>query len=498
MIGSVERRVPLRIEHRIHLADSGEPRIVYQDGVVGREETSGVLRVIATIQDITDQKQAEWRIHRLTNYDDATGLPNKRAVSDGLAMYIRAAREAQTKVGVLAVDPDQFKRLNDSLGHATGDELLRAYAERLGAALRRRGGEAPMLGRTGSVGFVAVIPGVENAHALETIARQIGQDIAVPFELGDRRVYITSSFGLALFPNDGNDATAMLEAAASALSSAKRIGRGSVCFNDDAGNRERIERFETEAKLRTALETDGLSLVYQPKVQTTSHAIAGVEALIRWTDPELGFVSPGVFIPLAEECGLIGNIDTWVLRRACQDAVRWTQAGFDPICVSINVSAEQFAKPGFVTLVLDVLQSTGLPPDQLELELTERTLMKDSDGSIEILETLRSHGIRVAIDDFGTGYSSLSYLTRFPIDVLKIDRAFVTDVHENQERAAIVRAIVAMSKSLGLHIVAEGVETEDELGFLASQGCDEIQGYYFAKPMPPAALLEWRGAKKAG
>lgn len=499
---TVEHHVPLRVEHRVCVPGASQHRIVYQEGEVGREEATGILRLITTVQDITFRHTAEQRILHLTNYDSVSGLPNQRLITGRLVEAIETAKRAGTRVGVVAIDPDQFKRVNDLVGHRDGDALLRSYAERLGAALRLRPRTtelgADMLGRSGRVGFVAILPDIASAEELDHVSQQLRREISAPFTVRGKSIYVSSSFGMSLFPGDGSNAESLLQAAAIALGDAKSNGRGSIAFYDDSLDAERTRRLVIEGRLRQAIDNDGFTLVFQPKVNTADRGLCGGEALLRWTDAELGFVSPNDFIPVAEDCGLITRIDAWVLRHACAEAVRWNANGLPGARMAVNISAEQFAEPGFVDLVRQTLAHTRLPPGQLELELTERTLMKDSDSSIAILQELRSLGCRIALDDFGTGYSSLSYLTRFPIDTLKIDRAFIVDVHEHNDRAAIVGAIIAMSKSLGIEVIAEGVESAEELKFLEQQRCDAVQGYYFAKPLPGPAFLDWSSLDRAG
>ncbi len=496
---AVERRIPLRVEHRIQPEGEGI-RIVYQEGEVGREDATGTLRLIATVQDITFRKEAERRIRHLTNFDATTNLPNQHLITERLERYVDNARDDGDNVAVIAVDPDQFKRVNDSLGHKNGDELLRIYAERLGAALRRHDTSvmAPgLLGRSGRVGFVAILPKVRDAEEVAFIAEQIRAEIMAPYPAFGRSIYLSSSLGISVFPGDGHDADSLLESAAIALGEAKAKGRGSLAFYDDRFDAERTKRLTIEGRLRETIDAGAFNLVFQPKISIGDQRVRGGEALLRWIDPELGFVSPADFIPVAEEAGLITRIDKWVLERSCEEAVRWRNLGLPNLCMAVNISAEQFSEPGFVEMVRSTLERTGLPGELLELELTERTLMNDSAAAIEILGDLRALGCRVALDDFGTGFSSLSYLTRFAVDTLKIDRAFITDVQEHADRGAIVRAIIAMSKSLRIQVVAEGVETAEELAFLGELECDLVQGYYFAKPLPSAEFLDYSGARLA-
>ncbi|MEQ9501606.1 MAG: EAL domain-containing protein [Deltaproteobacteria bacterium] len=497
---TVERRNPLRVEHRIQ--PEGEAiRIVYQEGEVGREDATGTLRLIATVQDITFRKEAERRIRHLTNFDATTNLPNQRLITERLERYVDNARDDGENVAVIAIDPDQFKRVNDSLGHKNGDELLRIYAERLGAALRRHDTSvvAPgLLGRSGRVGFVAILPKVRDAEEVAVIGEQIRAEIMAPYPVFGKSIYLSSSLGISVFPGDGHDADSLLESAAIALGEAKAKGRGSLAFYDDRFDAERTKRLTIEGRLRETIDEGAFKLVFQPKIAIGDRRVRGGEALLRWIDPELGFVSPADFIPVAEEAGLITRIDKWVLERSCEEAVRWRSLGLPNLCMAVNISAEQFSEPGFVDVVRSTLERTGLPPELLELELTERTLMNDSAAAVEILGNLRALGCRIALDDFGTGFSSLSYLTRFSVDTLKIDRAFITDVQEHADRGAIVRAIIAMSKSLRIQVVAEGVETAEELAFLGELECDLVQGYYFAKPLPSDDFLDYSGARLAG
>ena len=444
--------------------------------------TSPAPGQFATIfEDITERKRAEDEIQALAYLDTLTGLPNRILLQDRLSeALIRAEREA-CLVGVLFLDLDRFKPINDTLGHAVGDLLLKSVADRLRKCVRK----SDTVARLGGDEFVVVLPSVQ--HELDTtlVAREVLERLAQPFGIEGRDIYSGASIGIAVYPLDGRDAGTLLRNADMAMYAAKDRGRNTYQFYTDEMNRRALERLDLETSLRQALERQEFFLEYQPQVDMALGRIAGVEALLRWRHPRQGLIPTGRFIPIAEETGLILALGEWVLRAACLQGRAWQDAGLPPLRIAVNLSGRQFKQPGFVDLVGRVLGETGMPPELLELELTESMIMEDGDKTVKRLMALKGMGLHLAIDDFGTGYSSLSYLKNFPIDRIKIAQIFVRDISTDPGDAAIVETVLAMARGLNLEVIAEGVETEEQFAFLMSRQCNEMQGYYFAFPLSP-------------
>jgi diguanylate cyclase (GGDEF)-like protein/PAS domain S-box-containing protein len=428
-----------------------------------------------TATDITRELEAERRAQFLTRHDALTDLPNRCLLGERLDDAIAVIGRRQDMAAVMSVDLDRFKDINDTLGHAAGDALIKMVAQRLEACVR----ETDTLARTGGDEFVVVQTAVQDIGAVERLARRILDVIAEPFELADERVMITSSIGIALIPLDGSIGSRLLQSADIALDRAKAEGRGSFRFFERDMDAKLQDRKALERDLRLAIARHELELFYQPKVDLKSGRVSGVEALVRWHHPERGMVSPVEFIGVAEQTGLIHELGEWVLRTACA-----TLAHHPDLEVAVNLSAVQLKRGKVAEMVEDVLAETGLDPRRLELEITESVMVDGADAVIADLRQVKDMGVKIAMDDFGTGYSSLSYLNRFPFDKIKIDRSFVNDLDRRGKGHAIVKAVVGIGKSLGIKICAEGVETTDQLRFLERAGCNEVQGYYFAKPMP--------------
>lgn len=379
------------------------------------------------------------------------------------------------------LDLDRFKAINDTLGHSIGDLLLQSVAERLKACIR----SSDTVARLGGDEFVVVLPDLrEGAHAAATVAQKILKSISNPFVIRDTELHTTASIGISLSPDDGIANEDLIANADVAMYRAKESGRNNFHFFAPEMNDSAYERLAMENNLRRALERQEFVLYYQPQVNSETGRIIGAEALVRWRRQGMGLVPPGMFIPIAEESGLIVAIGEWVLQEACRQNNAWQQEGFSPIPVAVNLSAVQFRQKNLTDLVANALQETGLDPRWLELEITESGIMQNAEAAVNTLHSLKQMGLKLSIDDFGTGYSSLSYLKRFPLDKLKIDQSFVRDITTNPDDAAIVTAIIGMAKSLKLRVIAEGVETKGHLDFLTSNGCVEIQGYYFGKPVP--------------
>jgi len=425
-------------------------------------------------------ERANARLKRASTHDALTGLANRQLLVDRLREAITHA--GHTRFAVLVVDLDRFKSINDSLGHLAGDELLSYVAQRLATLVR----DTDTLARIGGDEFVLVLKGLAEPRDAETVARKILSQVALPTALGDLEVHVSPSVGISIYPDNGTDPETLLRHADVAMYHAKKAGRNAFQFFAPAMNASARERLELESGLRAALSQRQFELHYQPKVDVLTGKIDSAEALLRWRHPTHGLVSPGEFIPLAEETGLIVPLGEWVLYEACRQARSWQSSGLQPLRVAVNLSARQFRAENLLDTVRAALAAARLEPRSLELELTESAVMQDAESSVQILRRLSDLGIRISVDDFGTGYSSLSYLRRLPLDKLKIDRAFIREIATSRDDAEIVRAIVSLAHSLHLKVIAEGVETAEQLTFLRSLGCDQYQGYHCSPPLPAA------------
>jgi diguanylate cyclase (GGDEF)-like protein len=430
---------------------------------------------------------------RLATCDLLTGLPNRSTFIHRLEAELRRAAHDGAVVGLLHIDLNRFKQINDTLGHGAGDELLRLVAERLDASVRgtdtiaRDARAIPgLISRLGGDEYSVLLSDLGREDHAALVARRIRLAMQAPFQLDGRELFVTPSIGIAVFPGDGADAATLLKNAEIAMYHAKQQGAVEAEFYRKALNLRSLERLTLENALRRALERNELELYYQPKVAMLTGHVAGAEALLRWNHPELGMVSPVEFIPIAEECGLIVDIGEWVLRTACEQAMRWERAGYPPLTISVNVSRPQLAQNRLIDLLAALQRSHRLGRNRIVLELTESLLMDDAEASIEMMSALRGMGMDLSLDDFGTGYSSLAYLKRFPLDELKIDRSFIHAVSDSPADAAIVQAIIVLARSLGLRVVAEGVETEAQLRYLAQLDCDQYQGFLYSRPVPVA------------
>lgn len=436
------------------------------------------IQIVA--RDISERKRLEKQLVEQAKHDALTGLPNRILLNERLKEAISYAQRYTQAVWVIFIDLDRFKFINDSLGHSAGDLLLKHIAGRLIAATR----ESDTVARLGGDEFVLVLPDRACDRIPLNMIRRLMDSLLEPISIEGRELTLTCSMGVAMFPADSETPEALIEKADIAMYRAKQQGRNNCQLFTAAMQEELQDRVRIENALRTALERDEFFLHYQPQVDATSHRIVGIETLLRWQHPELGIVMPDRFISLAEETGLIVPIGAWVLRTACMQCRAWQDAGLPEVRLAVNLSPRQFAQPDFVTSVAAVLEESGLAAHCLELEITESLVMADVSAAIDKLKVLQALGVQLSIDDFGTGYSSLSYLKRFPINELKIDRTFVRDIAGDPDDAAIVLAIISLAHNLNLRVIAEGVETIEQIVYLRTHGCDELQGYYFSRPLP--------------
>ena len=430
-------------------------------------------------RDITERKVSEERIQFLAYYDALTGLPNRTLLQDRLAKALADARRQPDKVAILFLDLDKFKDINDSLGHSVGDLLLQEVAERL----KRFAREQDTMARLGSDEFLIMLTHIKDLHDAAVAAERIMDRMTAEFVVQGHSLNVSCTIGISMFPENGVDCDTLVKNADAAMYSAKADGRNNFRFFTEEMNTQAVERLAVESSLRSALAKNQLFVMYQPQMDIASGKIIGLEALARWQHPKLGLVPPDKFIPIAENSGLIIPIGEWVLRTVCRQAKKWQDEGLPAVSVAVNVSAVQFRQRGFCQLIRSVLQDSGLDPQYLELELTGSLLLANAEVTLSVLKELKSMGITLAIDDFGTGYSSFGYLKQFRVSKLKIDCLFIRDVAVNPDDAAITTAIIGMAKSLHLKVIAEGVENEAQMSFLRAHLCDEIQGYYFSKPL---------------
>jgi diguanylate cyclase (GGDEF)-like protein/PAS domain S-box-containing protein len=436
--------------------------------------------VVSTFRDITARKKAEEKVEYLAHHDLLTGLPNKRLGEDRFEMAMRLAETQSCKAALMFLDLDGFKYINDSLGHATGDTLLCAVSERLKTCLR----PTDTIARQGGDEFLLILAEIANPKAITTLALRVLEELSKPFTIDDHQLSITTSLGIAVYPDDGGDWNTLHKKADMAMYSAKEAGRNTYRFFTDQMNANADEYLRLHNKLQYALERQEFVLHYQPQVDLKTGLVTGVEALIRWHNADLGLVPPGRFISLAEDSGLIVPIGGWALKEACRQAVEWRNAGLPAMLMAVNLSAVQFRSGNVLSSVKQALEETGLDPNSLELEMTESILIKDTEHVLTTVQQLKAMGVKLSIDDFGTGYSSLSYLKRFDVDKVKIDQSFIRDIVTDANSKIIVSTIVRMAQGLGLTTIAEGVENKQVLETLRQYQCDEAQGYYYAKPMP--------------
>ncbi len=444
-----------------------------------------ITHYLAIKEDINDRKEAEHKLFHQANNDRLTGLPNRELAKDRLSQARKRAQRTNRSVGLMFIDLDNFKIINDTLGHAAGDTLLIEMANRFKSCVR----EGDTVARLGGDEFLIILPDLKNTLAAESISLKIIESTAQPFVVNDREFFTTTSVGIAVFPDNADNSEDLLKSADAAMYKAKEAGGNTFRFFVEDMNTEALRRLETESQLRHALEHHEFSLVYQPIIDIDTGAIVKAEALIRWQNPSLGQISPDSFIPIAEDTGLINPIGEWVLREACQQMAAWNRALGKQMTIAVNTAYPQFRTGTFFETIKSILTLSTLPPEQLEIEITERVIMHESTQLDETVAQIRRLGVKLAIDDYGSGYSSITYLKRFPFTALKIDKSFVQAALERQEDATLVSTIAQLSSNLGLSTTAEGVETEEQLAYLAKEGCQQAQGYLISRPLPPAQFL---------
>lgn len=438
------------------------------------------LKVIGLERTIEERVQELLKVSHLLQYDALTELPNSTLLGDRLTQAIALGRRHDTQLAVMFIGLDRFKRINNALGYPVGDEVLQQVSQSLVAAVR----ESDSVFRYGSDEFVILLNDVLHPQQTQHIAQKILQAISATRHVAGHDLSVTASLGISIYPNDSSTAVELIKHAETAMHTTKERSPDDFSFYTEDMNLRAQHQQNLESAIRQALEHNEFALHYQPKLDLKTGRILGAEALIRWFQPRSGWVHPADFIPVAEDSGLIVPLTQWVLRHACEQAQAWRTMGLAPLRISVNISAIDFRQREFVDNLAAILKQTGLPPNQLELEITESVLMQNVDETVDILNRIKAMGVRLALDDFGTGYSSLSYLRRFPIDVLKIDQSFVRGLHENSQDAQLISAIIGMGKSLEMNIIAEGVETVEQLNFLRSQQCEEGQGFLFSKAIP--------------
>ncbi len=486
---------PEGVEYRLCVAGSSE-RWLRHELEARRDEDGRIAGIAAAVQNVTQRRAAAERIRMLSYFDELTGLPNRRSFVERFEQASHSARRYGRTMAVLALDLDRLRRINETLGHPAGDVVLRETAERLLRTLRASdilgrpaaGGAPParmdFVARLGGDEFVVLLTEIGRAEDAAAVAGRIGQILAEPFEYATGKVFLGASIGIAVYPHDGLDADSLIQRSTTARNHAKEHGGDCYRYFDPSMNAAALERLDLEGALRTALERQQLELWYQPQYRLDTGTLVGAEALLRWRSPQRGLVSPLTIIPIAEETGLIEPLGEWCLRQACTQASEWSRRYPRPLRIAVNVSGKQFESGALIETVTRALGDSGLDPRLLELELTENVLMRDLEGAVDTLAALRSLGAGLAIDDFGVGYSSLNYLMRFGVDRLKIDRSFVKRLPDHAESRGIVKAMISMARSMGLEVLGEGVETEEQLELLRRTGCDLIQGFLYGRPMP--------------
>ena len=496
---AVQSKNSIVLNYPVILPDGTQKHILNQGEILYNKEGTPEL-MLGVVQDVTQLRRAEEEIRLLAFYDSLTGLANRSLFLDRLDQAIESARRTHQKFALLFLDLDQFKIINDSLGHHIGDLLLKQVAARLKANIRSNDtagatGQDPLdsvVARLGGDEFTVLLSNIKEPESAAKVAMRLINEIADTYQLEGYEVSMTTSIGISVFPEDGMQASVLLKNADSAMYHAKNNGRNSYQFYMESFNRSAMERFSIERDLKNALVNEEFVLFYQPRIDLVSRRIVGAEALIRWIHPTKGMISPDKFIPIAEESGQIIDINRWVLQTACRQKTEWVEAGLPPINVAVNLSGYKLSSQNIIRVIKDALGSRGNENESLEIEITENVLMQDTQETVSTLMQIKALKLRIALDDFGTGYSSLSYLASFPVDIIKIDRSFVMGCTTETKNLIIIKAIIAMGHSMDKQIVAEGIETDEQFELMKSLGCDEGQGYLFKHPVPQkvfAALL---------
>ncbi|MFC1504450.1 EAL domain-containing protein [Spirochaetota bacterium] len=459
-----------------------------------RNTEGKITHAVVVSHNITEIKRSEEKIKHLAYHDTLTNLPNRLQFADRLTLELSHAKRNRTKVAVLFLDLDQFKKINDTFGHDVGDKLLKGVAERLSRLLRksdtisRREGLIDCLNesisRLGGDEFTLIIPNLIDQKFSAIVAKKIIESFKVPYIINKQEFFTTTSIGISIYPDDGSDCETLLKNADTAMYRAKDLGRNNYQYYSEEMNENSLQRMDIENKLHYALEKNEFEIYYQPQISLNRDTLVGTEALLRWKNKEMGLVMPDDFIPIAEETGMIIPIGNWVLQHACRQMKEWHDEGMTSLKLAINLSARQFQDKDLIKNIKKALDETSIGPSYLEIEITESTMMQNFDLALEITEQLKRMGLSIALDDFGTGFSSLRYLQKFPIDVLKIDKSFIFDMEKNQENEAIVSAIISMAHSLHMKVIAEGVELNEHRSYLAERGCEEVQGFFYSKPLP--------------
>jgi diguanylate cyclase (GGDEF)-like protein/PAS domain S-box-containing protein len=465
--------------NRILIRRDGFEAAIEDSAAPIHDRDGNVTGAVMVFHDVSAERAMSLQLSHLAEHDFLTGLPNRLLLNDRLTQAISLSRRHSGQLAVLFLDLDRFKNINDSLGHDIGDQLLQSVASRLASCVRR----SDTVSRQGGDEFVILLPELNEAQDAAITATKILDAVTLPHDIGPHSIQISASIGVSIYPEDGGTADVLTRNADAAMYEAKENGRNSFQFFKQVMNIRAMERQFFESGLRRALKRGEFLLHYQPIINLTTGEVTGAEALIRWPHPERGLIPPAQFVPIAEDCGLILPIGQWVLRKACKQARAWMDAGLRPIHISVNISALEFRAANFLEGVNTILRDTRLDPHCLELEITESVLMKHAESTANVLQALKTMGVQLVVDDFGTGYSSLSHLNRFPIDVLKIDQSFVKDICSNPDQATIVSAVISMGKSLKKRVIAEGIETKEQLESLRAWGCEEGQGYFFNRPM---------------
>ena len=473
---------PAAFQDMVYRRKDGTPLQVEIDRHAQKSDLEWIIVVV--VRDVTERREAQERLHHLAHYDPLTGLPNRTLVYQTLRKVLTQTAPSHWQVGVLVVDLDNFKTVNDTLGHAIGDQLLDQFSSRLAQCVEVR----DTVGRLGGDEFALIVLMDDAEKAAGQVAARIAEALKEPFSLQGHEITLTASIGIAVFPSDTSDAEALMKFADTALYRAKQAGPGTCRYFTAQMNAEAVARLDLEMALRKAIEGNEFVLYYQPKVDLKTSTVVGLEALLRWNRPGHGLVPPCDFIPLLEETGMIVRVGSWVIAEACRQMGEWKGTRFGELQVSVNISGRQFVEGDLEADIVRALETNGLPANKLEIELTETSLMSNADDTIALMQRLRKLGVEISIDDFGTGYSNLAYLRRFPIDKLKIDIAFIREITLSEDGAAIVLAIIRMAHSLKLQVIAEGVESIGERDFLREHDCDYIQGYFFSPPLAVSKL----------